>query len=65
MEKTALLNEIKFIELKLQALKAQVESKEPELEAHTSDSLYGILQGSEDITAEDIDAVKIKLKELP
>ena len=65
MEKTALLNEIKFIELKLQALKAQVESKEPEVEVHTSDSLYGILQGGDDITAEDIDAVKIKLKELP
>ncbi|MBI5181866.1 MAG: hypothetical protein HZA06_03015 [Nitrospirae bacterium] len=65
MEKTALLNEIKFIELKLQALKAQVESKEPEAEAHTSDSLYGILKGGDDITAEDIDAVKIKLKELP
>ena len=64
MEKTALLNEIKFIELKLQALKAQVESKEPEVEVHTSDSLYGILQGGDDITAEDIDAVKIKLKEL-
>ncbi len=63
MSKTTLLNEIKFIESKLHALKAQIESKEPE--APTSNSLYGILQGSDDITPEDIDAVKIKLKELP
>ncbi len=66
MEKAILLNEIKFMELKLHALKAQVEAekpKKPKIEAHTSASLYGLLKGSDDITIEDIEAVKIKGKE--
>ena len=63
MKKTALLNEIKFIELKLHALKTQVESEKPPIKAHTSKNLYGLLTGSEDITPEDIEAVRIKLKE--
>lgn len=63
MQKTALLNEIKFMELKLQALKAQVESEEPKIKLHTSAGLYGILKGSEDIRIEDIEAIKIKLRE--
>ncbi len=63
MEKAILLNEIKFMELKLHALKAQVGAEKPKIEAHTSASLYGLLKGSDDITIEDIEAVKIKGKE--
>lgn len=63
MQKAVLLNEIKLIELKLHALKAQVESGEPKVKEHSSANLYGLLQGSDDITPEDVDAVKIKLKE--
>lgn len=64
MQKAVLLNEIKFMELKLHALKAQVEAEAPKIEAHTSANLYGLLKGSDDITVEDIEAVKIKVKEL-
>ncbi len=64
MQKAELLNEIKLIELKLHALKAQVESGEPQVKEHSSANLYGLLQGSEDITPKDIEAVKIKLKEI-
>lgn len=63
MEKAILLNEIKFVELRLRALKAQVEAEKPKIEAHTSANIYGILKGSDDITIEDIEAVKIKGKE--
>lgn len=63
MHKTMLLNEIKLMELKLHALKAQVESAE-QVKEHSAAELYGLLQGSDDITPEDIDAVKIKLKEI-
>ena len=63
MKKAALLNEIKFIELKLHALKTLVESEKPPVKVHTSEKLYGLLKGSEDITPEDIEAVKMKLKE--
>lgn len=63
MHKATLLNEIKLIELKLQALKTQVKSKKPKVKTHTSATLYGLLKGSQDITAEDIEAVRIKLKE--
>lgn len=62
MHKTALLNEIKLMELKLHALKAQVESAE-HVKEHSTAELYGLLQGSDDITAEDIEAIKLKLKE--
>jgi hypothetical protein len=63
MQNAGLLNEIKFMELKLQALKVQVKSEEPDLRVHTTSSLYGILKDSEDIASEDINAVKLKLKE--
>ena len=63
MEKAILLNEIKLMELKLHALKAQVEAEKQMIEAHTSANLYGLLKGSDDITTEDIEAVKIKVKE--
>ncbi len=63
MEKAILLNEIKLMELKLHALKAQVEAEKPMIEAHTSANLYGLMKGSDDITIEDIEAVKIKVKE--
>lgn len=62
MHKTTLLNEIKLMELKLHALKAQVESAE-QVKEHSTAELYGLLQGSDEITAEDIDAIKLKLKE--
>jgi hypothetical protein len=58
-----LLNEIKLMELKLHALKAQVETTEPHVKEHSTAHLYGLLQGSEDITSDDIEAVKIKVKE--
>jgi hypothetical protein len=63
MEKAVLLNEIKFIELKLHALRAQVEAEKPRVKAHTAANLYGLLKGSDDITNDDIEAVKIKVKE--
>lgn len=64
MQKTTLINEIKFLELKLNALKAQVEPEKPEIKTQSSSDLYGILQVSEDITPEDIESIKIDLKEL-
>lgn len=63
MQKYMLINEIKLLELKLNALKAKVVSEEPEVKPHTSANLYGLLKGSEDITPEDIEAVKIKFEE--
>lgn len=63
MEKAILLNEIKLMELKLHALKMQVEAEKPKTDTHTSANLYGLLKGSDDITVEDIETVKIKVKE--
>ncbi|MDR4497823.1 MAG: hypothetical protein MRK02_07885 [Candidatus Scalindua sp.] len=63
MQKVELLNEIKLMELKLHALKAQIRSEEPKLKTHTTSSLYGLLKGSEEITTEDINDVKLRLKE--
>jgi len=63
MHKTMLLNEIKLMEIKLHALKKQVECAEPHIRETSAADLYGLLQGSDDITPEDIEAVKIKLKE--
>ncbi|MGR3218835.1 MAG: hypothetical protein ACUZ8H_03330 [Candidatus Anammoxibacter sp.] len=63
MEKTHLLNEIKFLELKLGFLKAQVEFDKSEISILYSSNLYGVLKNSDDITLQDIDHVKIKLKE--
>lgn len=64
MLKGALINEIKLIEIKLHALKAKVTSEEPKTKIYTSADLYGLLKESEDITPEDIEAVKIRIKEL-
>lgn len=63
MEKAILLNELKFMEIKLHALKMQVEAAKPRTDIHTSANLYGLLKGSDDITIEDIETVKIKVKE--
>jgi len=63
MEKGILLNEIKLLELKLHVLKAMVTAEEIKTKSYTSANLYGLLKNSDDITAEDVDAVKIRLKE--
>jgi len=63
VEKGILLNEIKLLELKLRVLKAMVTYDGNKTKSHTSADLYGLLKDSEDITPEDIDAVKIQLKE--
>jgi len=63
MEKGILLNELKLLELKLHLLKAMVAAEETKTKSHTSAHLYGLLKDSDDITAEDVDAVKIRLKE--
>ena len=63
MEKGILMNEIKLLELKLRFLKAMVTNEGTKIKSHTSADLYGLLKDSEDITSEDIDAVKIRLKE--
>jgi hypothetical protein len=63
MEKGILMNEIKLLELKLRFLKAMVTNTGGKIKSITSADLYGLLKDSEDITSEDIDAVKIRLKE--
>jgi len=63
MEKGILLNEIKLLELKLHILKTLVGAEETKTTPYTSAHLYGLLKDSDEITAEDIDAVKIRLKE--
>jgi uncharacterized protein YfkK (UPF0435 family) len=61
--KNALINEIKLLEPKLDMLKGMVLSGEVKTKSHTLADLYGLLKDSEEITPEDIDAVKIRLKE--
>jgi hypothetical protein len=63
MEKGILMNEIKRLELKLRFLKAMVTNTGGKMKSITSADLYGLLKDSEDVTSEDIDAVKIRLKE--
>lgn len=63
MEKTVLMNEIKLIELKLNLLKAKMTGVEAETKTSTAADLYGLLKNSDDITPEDIDAIKIRMKE--
>ena len=63
MDKGILLNEIKLLELKLQMLKTMIAAEEAKTKSYTSADLYGLLKDSDDITSEDIDAVKIRLKE--
>jgi hypothetical protein len=60
MEKGILLKEIRFLELRLRILKAMVAAERTEAQFHTSADLYGLLKNSDDITPEDIDAVKIR-----
>jgi len=63
MDKGILFNEIKLLELKLQMLKTMIFAEEAKPKSYTSADLYGLLKDSDDITSEDIDAVKIRLKE--
>jgi len=63
MEKNVLLNEIKLIELKLNLLKARIAGDEVKTRSGTAADLYGLLKNSDDITPEDIDAVKVRVKE--
>lgn len=58
MEKSILMNEIKLLELKLPSLKAMANNTGGKTKSTTSADLYGLLKDSEDITSEDIDAVK-------
>ena len=62
MEKGILMNEIKLLELKLRFLKAMVTNTGGKIKSITSADLYGLLKDSEDITSEDIDAVKMGSK---
>jgi hypothetical protein len=57
------MNEIKLLELKLRMLKTMVGTEEIKARYITSADLYGLLKDSEDITPEDVEAVKIRLKE--
>ena len=59
----SLLNEIKLMEIKLHALKVRITSEEDKAKIHTSMELYGLLKDSDDITLEDIEAVKVRIKE--
>ena len=63
MEKTVLMNEINLIELKLNLLKAKITGDEAKTKTSTAVDLYGILKNSDDITPEDIDAIKVRMKE--
>ena len=63
MEKNVLINEIKLIELKLNLLKAKIAGDEVKTKIGTAADLYGLLKNSDDITPEDIDAIKVRMKE--
>jgi len=63
MEKNILMNEIKLIELKLNLLKAKIAGEEAKTKTCTAADLYGLLKNSDDITLEDIDAIKVRMKE--
>jgi hypothetical protein len=63
MEKNILMNEIKLIELKLNLLKAKIAGEDAKTETCTAADLYGLLKNSDDITSEDIDAIKVRMKE--
>ncbi len=62
MEKNVLMNEIKLIELKLSLLKAKIAGDETKTRLGTSADLYGLFRNSDDLTPEDIDGVKIRMK---
>jgi hypothetical protein len=57
------MNEIKLIELKLNLLKAKIAGEDAKTETCTAADLYGLLKNSDDITSEDIDAIKVRMKE--
>jgi hypothetical protein len=63
MEKNILMNEIKLIELKLNLLKAKIADGETKIKISSAADLYGLLKNSDDITPEDIDAIKVRMKE--
>jgi len=63
MEKNILMNEIKLIELKLNLLKAKITGEEAKIKTITTADLYGLLKNSDDITPEDINAIKVRMKE--
>jgi len=63
MEKNILMNEIKLIELKLNLLKAKIADEKAKIKISTAADLYGLLENSDDITPEDIDAIKVRMKE--
>jgi hypothetical protein len=66
MEKGILLKEIKLLEVRLRILKAMVADEGAKIKSYTSADLFGLLKDSkdsDDITPEDIHAVKIRLKE--
>jgi len=63
MEKNILMNEIKLIELKLNLLKAKIAGEGAKIKTITTADLYGLLKNSDDITPEDIDAIKVRMKE--
>jgi len=62
MEKGILLKEIKLLELRLRILKAMVAGEGTKMKSYTSADLFGLLKDSDDITPEDIDAVKMGSK---
>ena len=63
MEKSILMNEIKLIEIKLNLLKAKIAGEEPKIKTATTADLYGLLKNSDDITPEDINSIKVRMKE--
>ncbi len=58
-----LMNEIKLIELRLNLLKAKISGEEVKIKTITTADLYGLLKNSDDITPEDINAIKVSTKE--
>jgi len=62
MEKNIFMNEIKLIELKLNLLKAKIADEKVKSKTITAADLYGLLKNSDDITPEDINAIKVRIK---
>ena len=63
MEKNIFMNEIKLIELKLNLLKAKIADEKVKSKTIMAADLYGLLKNSDDITPEDINAIKVRIKE--
>jgi|GEM_PF-2330611 len=62
MEKNILMNEIKLIEFKLNLLKVKIVDEDAKVKTCAAADLYGLLKNSDDITSEDIDAIKVRTK---